>query len=79
MWAFMRRLGFIDRKFIYTHLSEIKKCHDFSFVKFEFYSLANDFFSLRRKLLNKRIGKNHTIVPERNIFEYVNKLAKDFK
>ena len=77
MWAFMRRMRFVNRRFVYEHLIEIKKCHKFSLVMFEIYCLANDFFSLRRKILNRPIGDDRRIVPEKNIYDFVNSLAKE--
>ena len=78
MFAFMRRANMIDRFFVYKHLAEIKQCHRFSVVLFELYCIAHDFFSVRRKFLNKSVLVERRVVTEDNIYDFVNVLAAEF-
>lgn len=77
MWAFLRRAGYIKNTFVYKHLKEIKQYQKFSLAKYELYCLAHDFFAVRRRLINRNMGKNVKTVPENNILDYVRVLAKE--
>ena len=70
MWAFLRRLCLVNKKFIYAQHNEIRRHHKINFFEFELYCLAHDLIAFRRKLIVLTSKKGELKCIPDNIFDF---------
>lgn len=75
MWAFLRRLKLVDKKFVYENREKFRDFHKLSIFEFEYYCLLHDIAGFRRKLLDHfSVSKKPKDVPN-NVFDFAKMIS----